>query len=91
MAYYTDYGHAATNKYRKEKYKRLDVGFTNIVWDQLLSPAIEKSGFTQNSFIRIAIVEKILNEGLYAPEDEQALRELINGFKAQTPRGKTHE
>ena len=78
---YTKAALKAHTKYKREKDKRFDIGFTNILWNSLLSPSVEKSELTQSSFIRIAIVEKILNDHLYEPGEEQELKKLIDSLR----------
>ena len=72
-----EYARRATNKYKREKYQRVEFGFTKALWNDYLSPAIGLSELGQSSFIRVALIEKILKDGLYKKEDEAFLKDLI--------------
>lgn len=80
---YTKEGLMASKKYKKEKYQRIEFGYTKALWNEHLSPAIQASGLSQSAFIRIALIEKILNDKLYKEGDEAFLKELLQKYSRQ--------
>ena len=74
---YSEQARESSNKYRREKYQRVSVGFTKNLWDSYLSPSISASGMSLSAFTRMAIIEKVLRESHYLSDEERDTLTII--------------
>lgn len=54
----------AQSRYRKASVKDLRIAYTNTVYNEIIKPAIDKSGMKVATFFKLAVREKIEREGL---------------------------
>lgn len=58
----TDAGRKAVRKYKSTKQKALQISFKKPDYDEIIQPAIEKSGLPVATYIKQAVFEKIEND-----------------------------
>lgn len=61
---YNESSKKRTLKYMSGKQKRVSLNWLKEDYDNRIKPAIDKSGLPVSTFIKEAVEEKILNEGL---------------------------
>ena len=61
---YTEASKAATMRYIKDKQQRIEVKWKKDDYDVRIQPAIARSGKSVSAFIKEAVDEKILRDGL---------------------------
>ncbi len=61
---YDEIAKKATMKYIKDKQQRLEIKYKKDDYESRIQPAIEKSGLPTATFIKQAIDEKIVRDGL---------------------------
>lgn len=59
---YSEAGKRATIKYRRTKRHRIEIEFKQSEFEEIVRPAIEKSGLPVATYVKAAIMEKIQRE-----------------------------
>lgn len=60
---YTESGKNATLKYMAEKQKRVPLNWLKEDFEKRIVPAVNKTGYSMNAFIKEAVVEKLQRMG----------------------------
>ena len=62
--YYKESVKKAVLKYQAEKTHRIAIRYRKELYEEVLRPAILRSGLTETAFIKLAIEEKLKRDGL---------------------------